>query len=862
MLSFQDHFNGFDGQTCSYTTKFISDNHVKAKALGQNEVQYRQQLVQGHMGFLSGKWYQQMWDPGKVVMRAKFDNDPVHGKFTWSWTEKGKIKQKEILNGQEYDSELTWQQFDAFINKALNDKNYTVSLPTHRPPAVSPSSNSVGALTDEDAAILFVKTKDEFAKAKGINIQGANPALDLEVYESIAKVTGYTQNEIRLKIEAYKASGKKLSSLKKQVLAGKKDVKLPNPVEAKPDWQKELDDQFDAEMASLKAKSSGAKTFKDIQAEKDALEAATKATEADLDWVDLLMETDTTDLSKAGFQMKEHVYGDEPGWQVTLDGHDAGAITEAEIFGEGTKFVFDPKKKNGGWNPPEGPFDSLTDAKKAAKSHAEKEFGDAPDLVQPPEVHVAASQPAVKEAVADLKAKDAEDALVFSDEEIVKAYIKAKDHVAASDQNEFTLYSKGPEFDSLMRGQMKDYLQTSKLTQQQVDTAIANYLGAGNKISVLKKKMIKSGEMKKQAETLKQTKAEKLFSTGKTTSHAEAQAEIDKMASAAIDPVGSGNRHVFNVNGEQDVFDSLKNNVYASAGPETLYTKFYTEAAKWEKVTGDKVSTLDIIRIYDKKKAKQLGVENSFFYEKKMADWASTPGAQQKIYQIKNAATIEAEKQAKAKAAEGLINKDIPDLPADSGNFQAYTRNQSVEMQNRMTPWSSTEKSGLRTYTGGSYREINSYLRSGGYTSDSMKRTINHAQQAMRPTDVDMLTMRGCSYKQFGLDQGGYGWDAASHLEVKSLVGQEIQDKGFMSTSSASNYGGHSAAFGGVVRLEVEVPKGTYGAYVDHISMHSGENEYMVAAGTRFKVLRVTKEGSSTVVRVRAIPGSHTKGTL
>jgi hypothetical protein len=74
----------------------------------------------------------------------------------------------------------------------------------------------------------------------------------------------------------------------------------------------------------------------------------------------------------------------------------------------------------------------------------------------------------------------------------------------------------------------------------------------------------------------------------------------------------------------------------------------------------------------------------------------------------------------------------------------------------------------------------------------------------------------------------------------------------------STSVGGH-AAFGGSVKVIVELPKGTVGAFVKSISRFSNENEYIVAAGTKFKVLTVKKSGYQTEVRVRAIPGSHTK---
>lgn len=102
-----------------------------------------------------------------------------------------------------------------------------VAAPTPASP-VDASSNSVGSMSHEDVAAMFVKIKDDLAKEKGLNIKGANAALDEEVYKAIGNVTGYTPAEVKAKIDAYKADGNKLSALKKKVMAGNKKVPTGN----------------------------------------------------------------------------------------------------------------------------------------------------------------------------------------------------------------------------------------------------------------------------------------------------------------------------------------------------------------------------------------------------------------------------------------------------------------------------------------------------------------------------------------------------------------------------------------------------------------------------------------------------------
>ena len=118
-------------------------------------------------------------------------------------------------------------------NKWYLGSDEPVAAPTPKPP-VSQTSTSTGSMTDEDVAILFVKTKDELAKEKGLNIKGSNPELDALVHKEIGDKIGYTPAEVKAKIEAYKATGKKLSALKKKVLKNK-DQPTPAPTPVNPD---------------------------------------------------------------------------------------------------------------------------------------------------------------------------------------------------------------------------------------------------------------------------------------------------------------------------------------------------------------------------------------------------------------------------------------------------------------------------------------------------------------------------------------------------------------------------------------------------------------------------------------------------
>lgn len=112
-----------------------------------------------------------------------------------------------------------------------------VAAPVATPP-VNPASSSVGSMSNEDVSAMFVKIKDDLAKEKGVNVKGASPELDQLVYAAIGGKTGYTAAEVQGKITAYKATGAKLSALKKKVMAGKYKIPEGKPVSNPPQQTK------------------------------------------------------------------------------------------------------------------------------------------------------------------------------------------------------------------------------------------------------------------------------------------------------------------------------------------------------------------------------------------------------------------------------------------------------------------------------------------------------------------------------------------------------------------------------------------------------------------------------------------------
>lgn len=163
---------------------------------------------------------------------------------------------------------------------------------------------------------------------------------------------------------------------------------------------------------------------------------------------------------------------------------------------------------------------------------------------------------------------------------------------------------------------------------------------------------------------------------------------------------------------------------------------------------------------------------------------------------------------------------------------------------------SETQRSGIRSYTGASYRWMNTSLREGTVNSLTTKRqeTLKATQQALLKysSSQDMVVRRGSSvhslYSMCGV-KGGYD-DYWLSQNSKSLIGTVAQDDGFLSTSPVSD--------GGFTSREVEyrifVPQGSPAPYVDRYSQHRGEKETILPAGSLSRVLDVEKSSDGWVV--------------
>jgi hypothetical protein len=292
--------------------------------------------------------------------------------------------------------------------------------------------------------------------------------------------------------------------------------------------------------------------------------------------------------------------------------------------------------------------------------------------------------------------------------------------------------------------------------------------------------------------------------------------------------------------------------------PVTVYKKIL-EIKKYAKGQGHELSDLEVLRVLDAEKAAQLGVENKHLFETKIVEWLKTPSGKAAAKSVASEATSVVETGVKKTTKTTSTATDISlhemraKISTTDKSFPNISTSEAYQLQSSMESisgeWSTDQRGSLRFYTGSNYTAMNGALRGNSrYASSVVRRYINNAQAAMRPSTRPITVYRGTSVTQFG----GVNVD-------ESLVGKTFEDKGFMSTSV-----GDGAVFARDVLLEIECPTGTPMAFVKSVSHYPNEDEMLLAAGTRYQVISVkttditqptwSQTVLKTVVRVRVVP--------
>lgn len=207
------------------------------------------------------------------------------------------------------------------------------------------------------------------------------------------------------------------------------------------------------------------------------------------------------------------------------------------------------------------------------------------------------------------------------------------------------------------------------------------------------------------------------------------------------------------------------------------------------------------------------------------------------------------------------VKKDSPVTPTTStpptSNWLEIAEGQDLKALKKkgredMSTLTSSEKKGIKDYTGKSYKKMNSYLRlrGQGYSEGEAKGVskigssqLSNLKEAQKGIDKlrttePMILRRGSSLGDMaGILPGDYESNKAT-LAKKTI--QELND---MLTGSVGTYSSFISTTpdpnGGFYRdvdYIIYAPAGTRGAMIDSLSQHSTEDEFLVGSNTRFLV--------------------------
>lgn len=168
----------------------------------------------------------------------------------------------------------------------------------------------------------------------------------------------------------------------------------------------------------------------------------------------------------------------------------------------------------------------------------------------------------------------------------------------------------------------------------------------------------------------------------------------------------------------------------------------------------------------------------------------------------------------------------------------------------------SKETNALTYYTGSAYEDINSHLRGIYKTSDKhILDSIELCKKALSKSSFneDVYVRRGSDKTSLaGIISTITGKSLGEeknmlNKNIKILIGQVVEDKGFMSTTPLEDAGFSP----GGVEYVIKLPKGVNAAYVAPISKFKEEQEILIQASTRFVIEDVEEKevrGSKNLV--------------
>lgn len=295
--------------------------------------------------------------------------------------------------------------------------------------------------------------------------------------------------------------------------------------------------------------------------------------------------------------------------------------------------------------------------------------------------------------------------------------------------------------------------------------------------------------------------------------------------------------------------------------PSAIFKRLQAALQDHNSKSATTLNLLQALKILDEKQTAYSNPGTPF--EDKIVEWLQTPSGKNTATKAIHESILKSAKLTTAPtttvtntAYPNEVNLALAQVqnPYDMGqpepnvtSFNTLTANDALDMQKEQLaadPWTPSQKSAIYDYTTSEYITMNNLIRgeSTGYSPKSdlkAARKIKFAQDGMRPIPYSIRLFRKTGTKMFpGLADG------ASFEQVKPFDGKVIQDKAFLSTSIDPN------TWSGEVAITIDVPEGTPGIYVANNSEHSSELEFLLAAGLKYRILKIEQTHTYPKIRV------------
>ena len=158
------------------------------------------------------------------------------------------------------------------------------------------------------------------------------------------------------------------------------------------------------------------------------------------------------------------------------------------------------------------------------------------------------------------------------------------------------------------------------------------------------------------------------------------------------------------------------------------------------------------------------------------------------------------------------------------------------------------ERDAIRAYTGNAYVPINDALFGKNAASSGTQRLIDLATQGMDRFEAkfDFVAVRGDKPDDMASLLQGTVAQLSNPAFLRSRIGKEFEFKGFMSSAVHEDA---AWTWKGVTTV-IKTPKGTKGIYIDPVSVHNGEREFLFQRGTKLKALKIETNANGRLNKI------------